>query len=90
MSNARTNHPLLTDKALLSLSEQARKAVCDAGDLLISLHGRAVRRFAKGERTKEAKEAVAELNVLANHMLAVLARFDRAEANLGDALSRDS
>ena len=85
-----SHHPLLTSEALQARAEQARKAVCDAGDLLISLHGRAVRRFAKGERTKEAKEAVAELNVLANHMLAVLARFDRAEANLGDALSRDS
>ena len=85
-----SHHPLLTSEALQARAEQARKALCDAGDLLIGLHGRAVRRFAKGERTKEAKEAVAELNVLANHMLAVLTRFDRAEANLGDALSRDS
>ena len=76
MSNARTNHPLLTDKALLSLSEQARKALCDAGDLLIGLHQRAGMRL-HGGRTEAELQALAELSALANHAVAMLARFDR-------------
>ena len=82
-------HPFLTNGAMLTCAHKTRNVICDAGDMLLSLHARATRRF-HGELSEEAKQAIAELDVLANHMLAVLARFDRAEANLGDALSRDS
>lgn len=86
--NAANTHPLLTDDALHSLSGRARKMISDASGLLISLHGRAERRFSDAS-TKEATEAIAELNVLANYLVAVLARFDRAESNLFTAMSQD-
>ena len=88
MSNTKP-HPLLTDEAMQACAVKTRRALCDAGDLLFSMHGRAVRRFS-GELSEEARQAIAELDVLASHMLAVLARFDRAESNLNEALAQDS
>ena len=87
MSNTKT-HPLLTDEAMQACAVKARRALCDAGDMLLSMHGRALRRF-HGELSEEAKQAIAELNVLANYMITVLARFDRAESNLNEALAQD-
>ena len=71
-----SRHPLLTSEALLAHAEQARKALCDAGDILIGLHQRAGMRF-HGGRTEAELQALAELSALANHAVAMLARFDR-------------
>lgn len=71
-----SHHPLLTSEALQARAEQARKALCNAGDLLIGLHQRAGMRF-HGGRTEAELQALAELSALANHAVAMLARFDR-------------
>lgn len=83
-----TTHPLLTDEAMQACAMKARKAVCDAGDLLLALHGRAVRRF-NGELSEDARQAIAELSALSNHMIAVLARLDKAEASLNAAMTQE-
>ena len=71
-----SHHPLLTSEALLARAEQTRKTLCDAGDILIGLHQRAGMRF-HGGRTEAELQALAELSALANHAVAILARFDR-------------
>ena len=71
-----SHHPLLTSEARLARAEQARKALCDAGDLLIGLRQRAGMRL-HGGRTEAELQALAELSALANHAVAMLARFDR-------------
>ena len=71
-----SHHPLLTSEALLARAEQTRKTLCDAGDILIGLHQRAGMRF-HGGRTEAELQALAELSALANHAVAMLARFDR-------------
>ena len=72
-------HPFLTDEAMLACAEKARKAVCEAGDMLVALHGRACRRFKpeQGNLSDAERKAVAELSVHVNVLMAMLARFDR-------------
>lgn len=85
-----TRHPLLTNEAMQSCAEKARRAISDASGLLISLHGRAERRF-DGGATEDELQALAELNALANAALAILARFDSETApKLEKALVQNS
>ena len=87
--NAKRHHSLLTDEAMQSCSENARKAIGEAGNWLLSLSDRAERRF-NGGRTDAERQAMAELRALANHAIAMLARFDHAMPKLKAALAEDN
>lgn len=73
------HHPLLTDAAIQACADKARGAISDATGLIISLRGRAFRRFGDGG-TEDELQALAELNALANAALALLNRFDNSTA----------
>lgn len=84
------HHPLLTDAAIQACADKARKAISDASGLLISLHGRAERRF-NGGVTEDELQALAEISALANAAMAILARFDNSAApKLEKALAQSS
>jgi hypothetical protein len=83
-------HPLLTDEAIQACADKTRKAISDASGLLISLHGRAERRF-NGGVTEDELQALVELSALANMAIAMLSRFDNSAApKLDKALAQNS
>lgn len=83
------HHPLLTDAAIQGCADKVRKALSDASGLLISLHGRAERRF-DGGVTEDELQALSELSALANAAMAILARFDNSAApKLDKALAQN-
>ena len=83
------HHPLLTDEAIQACADKTRKAISDASGLLISLHGRAERRF-NGGVTEDEMQALVELSALANMAIAMLARFDKSAApKLDKALAQN-
>ena len=78
-----------TNDAILVCAEKTRKAICEAGDMLFALNGRAVRRLLK--YSESDAHALAELNAHINVIMAMLARFDRETVPaLEKALSQDS
>ena len=85
-----TRHPLLTDEAIQACADKTRKTISDASGLLISLHGRAERRF-NGGVTEDELQALVELSALANMAIAMLSRFDNSAApKLDKALAQNS
>ena len=84
------HHPLLTDEAIQACADKTRKAISDASGLLISLHGRAERRF-NGGVTEDEMQALVELSALDNMAIAMLSRFDKSAApKLEKALAQNS